>query len=41
MGVEPWQMPMGQAVAPVLKGLGMHVFEVETTMKTLRRLKPG
>jgi sulfopyruvate decarboxylase alpha subunit len=27
---NPWQIPMGQAVAPVLKSLGVRVFEVET-----------
>ena len=38
---NPWQMPMGQAVAPVLKSLGMHVFEVETDDEAAEAIEAG
>ena len=38
---NPWQMPMGQAVVPVLKSLGMHVFEVETDEEAAEAIEAG
>ena len=38
---NPWQMPMGQAAAPVLKSLGMHVFEVETDEEASEAIEAG
>ena len=38
---NPWQMPMGQAVAPVLKSLGMHVFEVDTDDEAAEAIEAG
>ena len=38
---NPWQIPMGQAVAPVLKSLGVHVFEVETDKEAAEAIEAG
>ena len=38
---NPWQIPMGQAVAPVLKSLGVHVFEVETNKEAEEAIEAG
>jgi sulfopyruvate decarboxylase TPP-binding subunit len=38
---NPWQIPMGQAVAPVLKSLGVHVFDVETDKEAAEAIEAG
>ena len=38
---NPWQIPMGQAVTPVLKSLGVHVFEVETDKEAAEAIEAG
>ncbi|MBH66869.1 MAG: phosphonopyruvate decarboxylase [Rhodospirillaceae bacterium] len=38
---NPWQIPMGQAVEPVLKSLGVHVFEVETDEEATEAIEAG
>ncbi len=38
---NPWQIPMGQAVAPVLRSLGVQVFEVETTQDATDAIEAG
>jgi sulfopyruvate decarboxylase alpha subunit len=38
---NPWQIPMGQAVAPILKSLGVHVFEVETDQEASEAIEAG
>ncbi|MBM85715.1 MAG: phosphonopyruvate decarboxylase [Rhodospirillaceae bacterium] len=38
---NPWQIPMGTAVVPVLKSLGVHVFEVETERDAAEAIENG
>ena len=38
---NPWQIPMGQAVAPVLRSLGVRVFEVETDRDAAEAIEAG
>ncbi len=38
---NPWQIPMGQAVAPILKSLGVRVFEVETEDAAAEAIEAG
>ena len=38
---NPWQIPMGQAVAPVLKSLGVQVYEVQTDQEATEAIEAG
>ena len=38
---NPWQVPMGQAVAPVLKSLGVQVYEVQTDQEAAEAIEAG
>lgn len=38
---NPWQIPMGQAVAPVLKSLGVQVYEVQTDQEAAEAIEAG
>ncbi len=38
---NPWQIPMGQAVAPVLRSLGVRVFEVESDREAADAIEAG
>ena len=38
---NPWQIPMGQAVVPVLKSLGVRIFEVETEAEAAEAIEAG
>ena len=38
---NPWQIPMGQAVAPVLRSLGVRVLEVDTEADAAEAIEAG
>ncbi len=38
---NPWQIPMGQATAPVLRSLGVRVYEVDTVEDALSAIENG
>lgn len=38
---NPWQIPMGQATAPVLRSLGVRVYEVETDAEAAEAIDAG
>lgn len=38
---NPWQIPMGQAVAPLLRSVGVRVHEVETDRDAIEAIEAG
>ena len=38
--MNPWQIPMGQGVQPVVEAMGMHCLRAETPLKSQKPCKP-